>query len=57
MNLLGGTAISRKVVEKSERDNPERYGIVSGFELTVFQRNWMNDTRGHGCMFASAKGK
>ena len=25
MNLRGGTAISRKVVEKSERDNPERY--------------------------------
>ena len=25
MNLRGGTAISRKVVGKSERDNPERY--------------------------------
>ena len=31
------TAISRKVVGKSARDNPQ--GIVSGFEFTVVQRN------------------
>ena len=31
------TAISRKVVGKSDRDNPERY--CGWFELTVFQRN------------------
>ena len=31
------TAISRKVVGKSARDNPK--GIVGGFEFTVLQRN------------------
>ena len=31
------TAISRKVVGKSARDNPERY--CGGFEFTVLQRN------------------
>jgi len=31
------TAVSRKVVGKSARDNPE--GIVGGFEFTVLQRN------------------
>ena len=33
-------------------------GIVGGFEFTVIKRNLkVNGTRGHGIMFASAKGK
>ena len=32
-------------------------GIVGGFELTVLQKTWKNGTRGHGRVFASAKGK
>ena len=32
-------------------------GIVGGFEFTVLQRNLKECTRGHGHMFASAKGK
>ena len=32
------TAISRKVVRKSARDNPK--GIVVGFEITVLHRNF-----------------
>ena len=33
-------------------------GIVGGFEFTVLQRkSGYNGTRGHGHMFASAKGK
>ena len=33
-------------------------GIVGGFEFTVLQRkSGYNGTRGHGLMFASAKGK
>ena len=37
---------------------PISKGIVGGFEFTVLQRNLKgNGTRGHGQMFASAKGK
>ena len=48
-------AISREVVGKSAHATK---GIVGGFEFSVLQRNWeKNGTRGHGRMFASAKGK
>ena len=50
------TAVSRKVVGKSARDNPERY-CGWFFGLLVFKEISKNGTRGHGLMFASAKGK
>ena len=43
------TAISRNVVGKSARDNPET--------SLLFKETWKNGTRGHGRMFATAKGK
>jgi len=45
------TAVSRKVVGKSARDNPERY---CGWFLV---HCLANGKRGHGRMFARAKGK
>ena len=51
------TAISRKGVGKSARDNPEK-GIVGGFVFTVFQRNLKEwHKRPILSMFASVKGK
>ena len=41
-----------RLSEKVHATNPK--GIVGGFELTVVQQK---GTRGHGRMFASAKGK
>ena len=41
-----------RLSEKVHATNPK--GIVGGFELTVVQKK---GTRGHGRMFASAKGK
>ena len=49
------TAISRKVVGKGHATIPK--GIVGSFELTVLQSNLIDDTIGHGCMFASAEKK
>ena len=46
------TAISRKVVGKSARDN-QPVVLSSLFSKEI----WKNGTRGHGRMFASAKGK
>ena len=51
------TAVSRKVVGKSARDNPERYcgWFLIHCSSKKFER--MVVRRGHGSMFASAKGK
>ena len=50
------TAISRKVVGKSARDNPERY--CGWFYGSLFFKEISNNgKRGRGRMFASAKGK
>ena len=53
------TVISRK--EKVEKVHATILkGIVSGFAFTQdksFKEIWKNGTRGHGRMFASAKGK
>ena len=48
-------AISRKVVGKSARDNPESFNC-RWFWL-LLEEIWKNGTRGHGRMFPSAKGK
>ena len=48
------TAISRKVVGKSARDNPEGY---CGFSSLFFKEISKNVKRGYGRMFASAKEK
>ena len=50
------TAISRKVVGQSARDNPERYCVLFWIHCSLkkFKRIC---TRGHGLMFASAKRK
>ena len=50
------TAISRKVVGESARDNPERY-CGSVLSPLFFKEIWKNGTRGHGRLFASAKEK
>ena len=55
MYLWPYTAISRKVVGKSSRDNPERY--LGGFEFTVPQKNLKEWHEKAGRMFARAKGK
>ena len=47
------TAISRKVVGKSSRDNPE--GILGGFEFTVPQKNLKEWHEKAGRTFARAK--
>ena len=50
------TAISRKVVGKTARDNPE--SIVGGFEFSFFSKKFERiGTKGNGNVFASAKGK
>ena len=47
------TAISRKVVGKSARDNPERYCRVV-LSLLFFKELWKIRTSDNGRMFASA---
>ena len=55
-STVNDTDISRKVVWKSARDNPERY--CSWFWGSLFFKQiWKNDTTAHGGMFASAEGK
>ena len=55
MMVMMYTAISKKVVGKSARDNPKRYcGWLSSLFFTEI---WKNGTWGHGHTFASAKGK
>ena len=52
------TAISRKVIGKSARDNPERYCgwfVLSSLVLQWYLKKWHE--RGHGRIFASAKEK
>ena len=52
------TAISRKVIGKSARDNPERYCgwfVLSSLVLQWSLKKWHE--RGHGRIFASAKEK
>ena len=50
------TAISRKVVGKSARDNPERH--CGWFWVLCFSKKFETiGTEGHGNVFASAKGK
>ena len=50
------TAISRKVVGKSVRDNPERH--CGWFLVLFFSKKFERiGTKGHGNVFASAKGK
>ena len=50
------TAISRKVVGKSPRDNPERY--CGWFRVLFFSKKFERiGTKGHGNVFAGAKGK
>ena len=50
------TAISRKVVGKSARDNLERY--CGWFWVLCFSKKFERiGTKGHGNVFASAKGK
>ena len=49
------TAISRKVVGKSARNNPERYCGL--FEFTVLQRNLKEWHESPWTSFVSAKGK
>ena len=49
------TVISRKVVGKGARDNAEILWVV--LSSLFFKEIWKNETRGHGRMFASAKGK
>ena len=51
-NIQWYTAVSRKVVEKSARDNLERY--CGWFLVHCFSKN---GKKFHGRMFASAKGK
>ena len=54
--LTGPTIFRERLSEKVPATTPK--GIVGGFEFTRPQRNlkqWY--TRGHGSMFASAKGK
>ena len=51
-NSNNDTAVSRKVVEKSARDNLERY--CGWFLVHCFSKN---GKKFHGRMFASAKGK
>ena len=53
---ISDTAISRKIVGKSVRDNPRKVLSVV-LNSQVFKEVWKNDTRGHGRMFASAKRK
>ena len=49
------TAISERLSEKVHATILK--GIVGGFEFTVLQRSLKEITKGHGRMFASAKGK
>ena len=50
------TAISRKVVGKSARNNPERH--CGWFLVLCFSKKFeRTGTKGHGNVFASAKGK
>ena len=50
------TAISRKVVGKSARDNPKRH--YGWFSVPFFSKKFERiGTRGHGNVFARAKGK
>ena len=55
MSLVEDTAVSRKVVGKSVCDNPERY--FGWFLVHCFSNKFQRMARGHGCMFARAKGK
>ena len=54
--LVSHTAISRKVVKKSASDNPERH---CGWFWVLFYSKKLEriGTKGHGSVFASAKGK
>ena len=54
---FGYTAISRKVVGKSARDNPERYCGWVVLSSLFFKEIQEIGKRGHGHMSASAKGK
>ena len=49
------TAISERLSEKVHATILK--GIVGGFEFTVLQRSLKEITKGHGRMFATAKGK
>ena len=49
------TAISERLSEKVHATILK--GIVGGFEFTVLQRSLKEIPKGHGRMFASAKGK
>ena len=55
MKLRSIQLFRERLSEKVHATIPK--GIVGGFEFTVLQRNLKECKRGHGHMFASAKGK
>ena len=53
--MITHIGISKKVVRKSARDNPER--ILRVVSSSLFLKEiWKNGMKGHEEMFASAKG-
>ena len=51
------TAISRKVVAKTARSNPEKYCWWFYLSSLFLKEIWKNGRKRHGRMFTSAKGK